>query len=137
MKKWILSLAFLLILSGCMDNGIDVPLVGAFPVGAWEIRDSRGSVLTLNQRNPLPADTYGYIFQPNGRMVSRSINGFCGTPPVIMEDYPGTWTWTGNSIRINTRFWGGTIQEEWKVLQSTNSTVVLEILESTYNYDFD
>lgn len=137
MKKWTLSLAFLMILSGCMENGIHVPISGSFPVGSWEISSHQENGLTLSQRNTLPANTYGYIFQPNGRMISRSINGFCGTPPVITEDYPGTWKWTGNSIIIETRFWGGTINQEWKVLQSTNSTVNLEIIQSTYTYDFD
>lgn len=137
MKKWILSLAFLMILSGCMENGIDIPDLGAFPIGVWEIQSYQETGKTLKSKSSLPQNTFGYIFQPNGRMVNRSINGFCGTPPVMTEDFPGTWTRIGDTIRINMRFWGGSIQEDWKILQSTNSTVTLEILRSTYTYDFD
>ena len=120
-----------------MENGIDIPDLGAFPIGVWEIQSYQETGKTLKSKSSLPQNTFGYIFQPNGRMVNRSINGFCGTPPVMTEDFPGTWTRIGDTIRINMRFWGGSIQEDWKILQSTNSTVTLEILRSTYTYDFD
>jgi hypothetical protein len=137
MKKWLLSFAFVLVLSGCVDNGLDLPFTGLFPAGTWEITEYQENGFTLSHRNQLPQNTYGYIFQTNGRLVNRSINGFCGTPPITTEDYPGTWEWTGTSLLLHMRFWGGTSTQEWKITQTTPSTVTLKILQSKYTYDFD
>lgn len=77
----------------------------------------------------------GYSFKRNGKMVNRNYAGWCATPPVVMADYDGKWKLKGEVLKLEMRFWGGTVFEEWKVIGSDPQTVTIERLKSEVKFD--
>jgi hypothetical protein len=135
MKKLLLLLSFLLTLSSCVDSDTPPVQVGLFPLGTWTVGEWQENGFTLNQTQSLPENTYGYIFQKNGKLINRSNSGFCGTPPIITADFEGLWSNNGETITLEMGFWGGTIREEWKLTQVNGSRVTIERLNVDYQFD--
>ncbi|PSK97589.1 hypothetical protein [Cecembia rubra] len=135
MKKLLLFLAALLILHSCVENEFMSMEAGELPIGAWTVESWLENGFILQRTNTLPENTYGYVFEKNGKMISRSNSGFCGTPPIVTEDFGGKWSLRGNVLKVEMRFWGGTIFEEWEILNSDAQSVTVERLKSEYKFD--
>lgn len=80
--------------------------------GAWTYE--RSELLPNNQyasvyrRTPdLVENQYGFAFNANGELVMRQNSGWCGTPPITTSDYPGKWQQEGNTVFVQSAYWGG------------------------------
>ncbi|MCH7408657.1 hypothetical protein MM239_04565 [Belliella sp. DSM 111904] len=135
MKKILLAFLFLVFFASCVED--EFLGDGEFPIGNWTISERHENGFSLIRNESLPENTYGYSFHKNGKMTSRTIAGFCGTPPVIYADYSGNWSNRGSIFNLNMGFWGGRNVQEWKVV-STNDTgniVRIEIVNSESVFD--
>jgi hypothetical protein len=73
-------------------------------------------------------DRPGIKFKRNGEIIKRQNVGWCGTPPVTYDNYPGSWTSiSDNSINITYEYWGGTGNQNWKIIDLTNQTLKIKI----------
>ncbi|MCH7398899.1 hypothetical protein MM236_12915 [Belliella sp. DSM 107340] len=132
MKKILLAFSVLLFFASCMDNDGDVQENGQFPLGNWTISESHENGFSLTRTESLPENNSGFSFRNNGKMTSRAMAGWCGTPPVAYADYAGNWSNTNGALRLNMGFWGGRNIQEWKVISSndTGDIVRVELVSS-------
>ncbi len=85
-------------------SNIDDALIGTWVYDSYHI-DSEFEVFTA--KNELDPDRPGMIFKPNGKIINRTIFGWCATPPVSYENYNGSWEHLSDStILIRYEWWG-------------------------------
>lgn len=80
-------------------------------IGKWvyDYDEEGGTSTVYKKADEFEEDNHGIEFKPEGIFVQRQINGWCGTPPVVYENYAGTWSNSTDSILdIESEFWGGT-----------------------------
>ena len=111
-------------------------LSGPLPVGSWVQGEHVDQGFTLQQVSNIPANTYGYRFLPNGKMVNRTLSGWCATPPIVTQDYEGTWQLDGDILTWETPFWGGTEIQEWKISPIAQNQIQVEVIRRDYMYAF-
>ena len=72
----------------------------------------------------------GVAFLSDGKLIKRQNSGWCGTPPISYSNYDGSWEWLDDkTISMTYPFWGGTIQEQWEILEMNNKTLKINIVE--------
>lgn len=82
----------------------DDALTGTWVYDSYLI-DSGYEVFTA--KNELDPDRPGMIFKPDGKLINRTIYGWCATPPVTYENYSGSWKHLSDStILIRYEWWG-------------------------------
>jgi hypothetical protein len=135
MKKIILLFSFLFILNSCMEQETLSLEGGEFPVGTWTDLQYNENGFSMARTNRLKENTYGFIFQNNGKLLSRSNSGFCGTPPIVTQDYSGKWKVEGNVLKLEMDFWGGKIIQEWRISSASSRSVTVEITKNEYKYN--
>ena len=69
----------------------------------------------------LKKNAYGFGFKTGHSFVERKNEGWCGTPPVTLKDFQGTWAKHDSLIDINVPYWGGTAHYQWKIISLDNS----------------
>ncbi|RPA67750.1 hypothetical protein EF405_15300 [Cyclobacteriaceae bacterium YHN15] len=135
MKKIILLFSFLFILNSCMEQETLSLEGGEFPVGTWTDLQYNENGFSMARTNRLKENTYGFIFQNNGKLISRSNSGFCGTPPIVTQDYSGKWKVEGDVLKLEMDFWGGKIIQEWRISSASSRSVTVEITMNEYKYN--
>jgi hypothetical protein len=135
MKKIILLFSFLFILNSCMEQETLSLEGGEFPVGTWTDLQYNENGFSMARTNRLKENTYGFIFQNNGKLISRSNSGFCGTPPIVTQDYSGKWKVEGDVLKLEMDFWGGKIIQEWRISSASSRSVTVEITKNEYKYN--
>ena len=77
-------------------------------IGNWNYYDYNGDALLFERSNGF-VDDHCYKFLPEGSMTERKNSGWCGTPPISYEDYPGTWSVINDTlVEVSVGYWGGT-----------------------------
>jgi hypothetical protein len=109
MKKSLLAISLLIIISGCTKDNIlidpDNPLIGI-----WSYSDYQDNTHIFSRNNEL-IDDHCYNFRSDGTLTERKNSGWCGTPPIAYADYPGTWTLLNDTlIQVDVGYWGGTMR---------------------------
>lgn len=130
MKKIYAFLILVLSLSACMDQDSMDLAEGQFPLGIWTDLRYEQDALVLNRSNELIKNTMGYVFKADGTMIVRDIAGWCGTPPIVTDDFSGTWRIKGNILKIERKYWGGTFVQEWEILGADNNQASIKLLNS-------
>ncbi|WP_114749807.1 hypothetical protein [Pleomorphovibrio marinus] len=133
MKTTLLTFMIALLLFSCMENEDPLALTsGPVPVGNWSNLTYQENGLAMERVNQLQENTYGYRFLSNGKLIHRSNSGWCGTPPIITNDYEGTWKMDGDIIHFSADFWGGTQTQEWKITSTSGNTLQVEVISSDW-----
>ncbi|MCD8529276.1 MAG: hypothetical protein LRY27_04830, partial [Chitinophagales bacterium] len=72
-------------------------------VGVWEYEsyDTDLHASVYNKVKKFSEDKGGYEFKRNGDLIDRN-SGWCGTPPLVYQNYNGTWKLKDNLILVNT-----------------------------------
>lgn len=105
MIRQILFASLVLFFTSCdgSDTTMNTRLIGAWTVAGYE-----DDVTVMHRTAGLAHDEYGFIFSKSGRFTERKINGWCGTPPVVFEDYDGRWeNVTDSQVHVVVGYWGG------------------------------
>jgi len=135
MKTLLPLLTICLFLFSCMEQEPLNLESGEFPLGTWTNIQYEETGFTMDRSSKIPANTYGYVFQKNGKLIHRANSGFCGTPPIITADFKGTWKVKGDLVELEVDFWGGKYRQEWKVNQLSGKTVRVELLTQEFIND--
>jgi hypothetical protein len=135
MKKLLPLLAICSLLFSCVEQETLDLESGEFPLGTWTNIQYEESGFTMERMNNLPENTYGFVFQKNGKLIHRANSGFCGTPPITTADFNGIWKVKGDIIEVEVEFWGGKYRQEWKVTQLSGITVRVELVKQEYIND--
>ncbi|MFD2203733.1 hypothetical protein [Shivajiella indica] len=135
MKKIVLLFSFLFLLSSCMDQETMTFESGEFPLGSWSNLEYNETGFSMERTNALKENTYGFIFQENGKLINRSNSGFCGTPPIVTQDFSGKWKVDGEVLKVEMDFWGGKIIQEWRILSHSARSVRVEVIKNEYKFD--
>jgi len=95
-----------LLLSSCTKDKLiidpDNPLIGL-----WNYADFQNNT-SVYARDQKFAETQGYIFNSDGSLTERNIEGWCATPPLSFADNRGEWSIEDDTlITVNVEYWGG------------------------------
>ena len=122
-KKYLLTLPIILILVSCTDNPVNENIPANLE-GTWVYRSHQEDVYTVEKSINLENDNSGMIILGNGKLIERKNVGFCGTPPVIYDNYEGNWeSLSDTKLLINVEYWGGTENYTLEIVSVTNSVL--------------
>lgn len=77
-------------------------------IGNWNYSDYNDDAFLFERSNGF-VDDHCYKFIPEGSMTERKNSGWCGTPPISYEDFPGTWSVINDTlVEVSVGYWGGT-----------------------------
>jgi hypothetical protein len=76
---------------------------------------------------------YGIVFNSDGNILERKNAGWCGTPPLIYNDFNGTWEIKDPTIKIHVAYWGGMADYSWKIITIDNNELNIVPIESIYH----
>ena len=77
-------------------------------IGVWARSNYENGLETFTRIQDF-TDNYCYKFNSDGTLVERKNAGFCGTPPITFDNFPGTWEIINDTlIQVNGSYWGGT-----------------------------
>lgn len=97
-------------------------------VGSWKYDGYSLDTVKLVRVPYFNRDNKGIKFKTDGSLVKRQNSGWCGTPPITYANYNGTWKVTSDStLHINHDYWGGTMQMDWKLVSSTENSIVFVV----------
>jgi|GEM_PF-335363 len=102
-------------------------------IGSWTnpeySRNAEGkTIITYKRTKSLSSDSGGIEFLTNGSLVERKNAGWCGTPPVVYNNFPGDWNIQDDNIMINVAYWGGMEQKVWKIIGVAGSKLKVEVV---------
>lgn len=100
-------------------------------IGIWQYRSEEENKIKLIQLNQWDNSSGGMQFLQNGKLIVRQNSGWCGTPPISYTNYAGTWKKNGDTtIELIYPFWGGTVVEQWKIQEISDSVLVYTQIHS-------
>ena len=122
-KKYLLYLPIILILVSCTDNPVSENIPANLE-GTWVYRSYENDVYTMEKSFRLEDDNYGLVLLGNRKLIERKNVGFCGTPPVVYDNYEGNWeSLSDTKLLINVEYWGGTENYTLEIVSVTNSVL--------------
>lgn len=80
----------------------------------------------------LKENAYGFAFRTEHVYVERKNIGWCGTPPVTMDDYEGTWTRQDSVIDIDVPYWGGMAHFKWKIISLDDTHLTIATISQEF-----
>lgn len=120
----ILPIIFLLF--SCTDNPINQSVTENL-LGTWVFRSYENETYTMEKSFKLEDENSGLVILNNGLLIERKNIGWCGTPPVVYDNYKGTWkSASNNTLEVNVEYWGGTENYSIEIVSVTNSTLVFK-----------
>lgn len=124
MKNFIKALLILpIILISCSDNPVNESVPENLE-GTWVYRSYENDVFTMEKSISLENDNSGLIILGNGKLIERKIVGWCGTPPVVYDNYKGNWkSLSAKELKISVDYWGGTENFNMEIISVTNSVL--------------
>ena len=128
-----LSLISITVLLACERDPLYVDGVAGDLVGTWIDQNYVDTLYTYSRASHIPDDTFGWTFNKDGTLMQRANAGFCGTPPITYADYQGDWTANDSIVDINIEFWGGASIIKWKIIEITETKLILyKVSHETY-----
>lgn len=122
-KKYLLYLPIILIFVSCTENPVNEKIPDNLE-GTWVYRSYQDDVYTMEKSTNLENDNSGMIILGNGNLIERKNVGFCGTPPVVYDNYEGNWeSLSDTKLLINVDYWGGTENYTLEIVSVTNSVL--------------
>ena len=121
-----LLLALFSVVSCDKDEEIVLSPTGEILAGTWVYEGYANDVYEYSRANQLDHDRAGFIFHTNGKLTNRQNNSFCGTGPIVYENYKGSWNTEADSlVQIHSKYWGGDIDFKLEIVSvSTDKLLV-------------
>jgi hypothetical protein len=101
-------------------------------LGYWSYRVVTDTVFRFERTGGLAKNVYGFQFKTGHYFVERKSSGFCGTPPVILYDYEGTWSRQDSLIDIEVPYWGGMEHYKWKIISLDRSSLTIALVQQEF-----
>lgn len=101
-------------------------------LGYWSNRVVTDTLFRFERTGGLAKNIYGFQFKTGHSFVERKSAGFCGTPPVILNDYEGTWSRQDSLIDIEVPYWGGMEHDQWKIISLNSSSMTIAIVKQEF-----
>ena len=102
-------------------------------VGSWSdpvySDNTKGkTIISYKRTKSLSKDSYGIEFLKDGSLVERKNAGWCGTPPVVYNNFSGDWHIQDDNIIINVAYWGGMEHRVLKIIDVAGSKLKVEVV---------
>ncbi len=131
----LLSIAVLITASIFSCHKEDIPPIEAESlVGCWFNPEYTDSLITFEKAYLRNSNSYSLTLKYDGTLIERKNAGWCGTPPVTLTDFEGTWCLTDSIITVNVGYWGGNAEYQWKVNWIMNNKLQVTVLDQKYNF---
>lgn len=117
MKKLLILLIPILMLS-CEKDSPELEVLGANSsiIGTWvensdpSLPPAVDGISRLSRAGDFDPDRYGFTFHDDGSFTERKNSGWCGTPPIVYDNFEGTWSPLNDTlIDITVAYWGGSM----------------------------
>lgn len=132
----ILLILALLSLTSCNDSNDTFTNVEGLE-GYWIRPLYTDSVVTYKRSNQFEENGYGIAFKRGGDYIERTVNGWCGTPPVVLSDFEGKWSLSDSTIKVKGTYWGGTTDMTWKIKTLNASELKIIPIKTEYHFSKD
>lgn len=111
-------------------NNEKLPLKQAVE-GIWVRTHYASGTYEFTRSKKLLNQNPGLQFEKRGKMVIRSNSSFCGTPPITYRNYDGVYTinLSDSTLHAIYEFWGGKIDQTFKIKSVSSSEMVLESIK--------
>ena len=97
-------------------------------VGTWVYSNYENETFEYIKASKFIEDLQGIKFKKNGEIIKHQNAGWCGTPPIYYENSSGSWEMiSNNNIYITYDYWGGTGNENWKIISLTDQKIEFKI----------
>jgi hypothetical protein len=97
-------------------------------IGYWDNPVGMDTLVRYERAAGLKENAYSLGFKAGHAYVERKSDGFCGTPPVTLKDYSGTWSRQDSMIDITVAYWGGISHYRLKIIVlDRNSLTVAQV----------
>lgn len=98
--------------------------------GAWINPVYNDSLIVFNRSESVPKNNYAIIFFKNNNLIERKNGSWCGTPPIVYEDFKGTYTERDGIVRMVVPFWGGMMETKWKIEMLDDKYLKVKVLSN-------
>ncbi|MFK7774627.1 MAG: hypothetical protein AB8F94_20980 [Saprospiraceae bacterium] len=117
--------------------GSDSNTLGDKLFGTWVYSNYDNKSIQFKKERSFDDKKPGIKFMKNGTLVKRQNSGWCGTPPISYKNFEGTWKTTSDStLNIRYKYWGGTIEEDWLIIDLSNKVFTVKSLEQRKEKDY-
>jgi len=131
-KIFFLMAFVLLVLNACQKEVDSSPLKETKLIGYWVNPQPVDTLWQFQKSCIMPQSTYGVSFGQKSHFVDRTNDGWCGTPPITMQNYIGTWFLTDSVVTISVARWNGYASFQWKVINITASKLLVNRMSDSY-----
>lgn len=126
-------LLILLVTASCVDKAVpELKSTNDKLLGYWINLEYSDTLLTAQKSTALDSTQYCFGFESNHSFIENKNVGWCGTPPIAYGQYEGNWNLQDSTLFIETPYWGGTAKYTWKLLELTETTLRIGIIEQEY-----
>lgn len=130
-KIFFLMASVLLVLNACQKEVDSTPLDETKLLGYWINPQPIDTLWQFQKSLIIPQSTYGVSFGQKSHFVERTNVGWCGTPPITMQNYLGTWFLTDSVVNISVVRWNGYASFQWKVIKVTEGKLLVYKINNT------
>ncbi len=102
---------------------------GSGLIGVWSNPEYNDSIRRFTRLEQLVPDAYAVVFLENGQLIERKNGGWCGTPPVVYEDFKGQWRQRGKLIDLEVPYWGGVLKETWELMELDAASLKVKVIQ--------
>ncbi len=135
--RTVLGLAlFLILVASCKDDEIKADNTPSSIHTAWINPEYLDNTITFKKSTELSTDSYGIKFLTDGSVIEHKNAGFCGTPPITYDYFYGEYNYNEGMINMTVPFWGGSIDIVWEVLNLSNTTLVVKVIDQVYHENY-
>lgn len=113
------------------NNDIYVDKNGFYLSGTWSNPVFRDSLITYHRVNNI-GDQYGFSIAADHKFFERKNAGWCGTPPISFTNYEGNWLLQDSILKIESRYWGGKVLYQWRIIHSYKDSLILHPEKDEY-----
>ena len=85
--------------------------------------------ILFEKSSKLEEKVYGISLLDNQQCIERRNIGFCGTPPVVFDDYHGQWNLADSILSFQIESLEGIQNFQWKILLLDDKQLLVEILQ--------
>ena len=134
----LLVLCLLVLITSCNKSDDTIQPVDSnnLLIGHWSYREGGDNNQSTFQRvEGFIDDEYGVYFNYDNKFVERKNPGWCGTPPIVLENFNGTWQKNESQLTINVEDWNGTAKYKWEVIDLKKDKLVIQLVWDEYHQD--